>query len=71
MRRASGVAAAVLGHPAMGIVWLADKVGAFGVALAAGYFLLAGSFTRPVAVKKGDTIHVDYGPLGAIGVLFG
>jgi len=67
----SGVAAAVLGHPAMGIVWLANKVGAFGVELAAGHFLLAGSFTRPVAVKKGDTIHVDYGPLGAIGVHFG
>jgi len=46
-------------------------LGAFGVALEAGHFLLAGSFTRPVAVKQGDTIHVDYGPLGAIGVHFG
>jgi len=44
---------------------------AFGVELAAGHFLLAGSFTRPIAVKQGDTIHVDYGPLGSIGVHFG
>lgn len=66
----SGVAAAVLGHPAMGIVWLANKLAAFGVALEAGHFVLAGSFTRPVAVKQGDTVHVDYGPLGSISAHF-
>jgi 2-oxo-hept-3-ene-1,7-dioate hydratase len=67
----TGVAAGVLGHPAMGIVWLANKLAAFGVGLEKGHFLLAGSFTRPVAVKKGDTINVDYGPLGGIAVHFG
>lgn len=54
----------------MGIVWLANNLAAFGVGLEAGHFLLAGSFTRPVAVKAGDTVHVDYGPLGSIGVHF-
>lgn len=67
----TGVAAGVLGHPAMGIVWLANKLAAFGVGLQAGQFLLSGSFTRPVAVKKGDTIHAEYGELGSIGVHFG
>lgn len=66
----TGVAAGVLGHPAMGIVWLANKLAAFGVGLEAGHFFLAGSFTRPVGVKKGDTINVDYGPLGGIAVHF-
>ena len=66
----SGVSAAVLGHPAMGIVWLANKLGAYGTALEAGHILLAGSFTRTVAVAKGDTIHADYGPLGSISVHF-
>ena len=66
----SGVAAAVLGHPAMGIVWLANKLAAYGVALEAGHFLLAGSFTRPVAVKSDDTVHVDYGPLGSVAARF-
>src|SRR3569833_1066419 len=66
----SGVSAAVLGHPAMGIAWLANKVGPFGTALEAGHVLLAGSFTRTVAVAKGDTIHADYGPLGSISVHF-
>jgi len=67
----SGVAAAVLGHPAMGIVWLANRLAAFGVALEPGHFVLAGSFTRPVAVKQGDTVHVDYGKLGSIAAHFG
>lgn len=67
----TGVAAGVLGHPAMGIVWLANKLAAFDVGLEAGHFLLAGSFTRPVAVAKGDTINVDYGRLGSIAVHFG
>ncbi|UHL65090.1 2-oxo-hepta-3-ene-1,7-dioic acid hydratase [Paralcaligenes sp. KSB-10] len=66
----SGVSAAVLGHPAMGIVWLANKLGAYGTTLEAGHILLAGSFTRTVAVAKGDTIHADYGPLGSISVHF-
>jgi 2-oxo-hept-3-ene-1,7-dioate hydratase len=64
----TGIAAGVLGHPAMGIVWLANKLGAFGIALEAGHFFLAGSFTRTVAIAKGDTIHADYGPLGGISI---
>lgn len=67
----SGVSAAVLGHPALGIAWLANKVGPHGVTLEPGHFLLAGSFTRPVPVAKGDSIHVEFGALGSIAVQFG
>jgi 2-oxo-hept-3-ene-1,7-dioate hydratase len=66
----TGVSAGVLGHPANGIAWLANKVGAFGTTLEAGHFLLAGSFTRTVPVAKGDTIHADFGPLGGVSVHF-
>jgi 2-oxo-hept-3-ene-1,7-dioate hydratase len=66
----SGVSAAVLGHPALGVAWLANKVGRFGTVLDAGQVVLAGSFTRPVAVAKGDVVHADYGPLGSIAVSF-
>ena len=62
----SGVSAAVLGHPAMGIVWLANKLAAHDTGLEAGHIVLAGSFTRTVAVARGDTLHADYGPLGTI-----
>jgi len=62
----SGVAAAVMNHPAKGIVWLVNKLSRFGVGLEAGEFMLAGSFTRPLDIVQGDTFHVDYGPLGSI-----
>jgi 2-oxo-hept-3-ene-1,7-dioate hydratase len=62
----SGVAAAVLNHPANGVAWLANKLAPHGVALEAGLVILAGSFTRAVWARPGDTFHVDYGPLGAI-----
>jgi 2-oxo-hept-3-ene-1,7-dioate hydratase len=62
----SGVAAAVLNHPAKGVAWLAKKYAPHGIALEPGQIILAGSFTRPVKIKAGDTYHADYGPLGSI-----
>ncbi len=66
----SGVAAAVLNHPANGVAWLANKLAPHGVDLKAGQIILAGSFTRPVWAKAGDTFHADYGPMGSISVQF-
>src|SRR6202162_5353331 len=66
----TGLAAGVLGHPAMGVAWLANKLSEHGVTLAAGHLVLAGSFTRVVWAKRGDTIHGDFGQLGAVAVQF-
>jgi 2-oxo-hept-3-ene-1,7-dioate hydratase len=66
----TGVAAGVLGHPALGVAWLANKLGQHGVTLEPGHLILAGSFTRVVFAKKGDTLHADFGPLGGIAVQF-
>ncbi len=62
----TGLAAAVLDHPANGIRWLARRFAPHGVALEPGQILLSGSFTAPIAVHPGDTIRADYGPLGEI-----
>lgn len=62
----SGVAAAVLDHPARGVAWLANRLAGHGEALEAGEFILAGSFTKPMWVHPGDTVHADYGDLGAV-----
>lgn len=62
----SGVAAAVLNHPAMGVVWLANKLAEHGDGLQAGELILAGSFTRPMWVEQGDTVTCDYGELGTL-----
>ena len=66
----TGVAAGVLNHPGNGIAWLARKFAPHGVALEAGQVILAGSFTRPVAARPGDTFHADYGPMGSISCRF-
>jgi 2-oxo-hept-3-ene-1,7-dioate hydratase len=66
----TGLAAGVLGHPANGVVWLANKLAEHGVGLEAGHIVLAGSFTRVVFAKKGDTMHGDFGQLGAVAVQF-
>lgn len=67
----TGVAAGVLNHPANGVAWLANKLHPYGVTLRAGQVILAGSFTRPVDARPGDTFHADYGPLGGVAFRFG
>ncbi|MDN4589486.1 2-oxo-hepta-3-ene-1,7-dioic acid hydratase [Xenophilus aerolatus] len=60
----TGLAAGVQGHPAVGVAWLARKLAPWGEALLPGQVVLAGSFTRPVAAKRGDVFDADYGRLG-------
>ena len=66
----SGVAAAVLNHPATGVAWLANKLAPWGEYLEKGEVVLGGSFTRPTFAAAGDTFHADYGPLGCIAFRF-
>ncbi|MCW2897797.1 MAG: hpaH [Streptosporangiaceae bacterium] len=66
----SGVAAAVLNHPANGVAWLANRLAPHGDGLEAGQVVLAGSFTRPVHAEDGDVFLADFGPLGTLGVRF-
>jgi 2-oxo-hept-3-ene-1,7-dioate hydratase len=56
----TGVAAGVLGHPALGVAWLAGKLARHGGGLAAGELVLAGSFTRPMWVRRGDLVRAEY-----------
>ena len=66
----TGVAAGVLNHPCNGIIWLARRFAPHGIALEPGQIILAGSFTRPVICRPGDTIHVDYGAMGSVSCYF-
>ena len=66
----TGLAAAVLDHPANGICWIAKRFAPHDIALEPGQILLSGSFTAPVKVKAGDIITAEYGPLGDISVKF-
>ncbi|MEP7222877.1 MAG: 2-oxo-hept-4-ene-1,7-dioate hydratase [Novosphingobium sp.] len=66
----SGVSAAVLGHPAIGIAWLANKLAPHGIQLEPGQIILCGSFTAPLGGVRGDNFIVDYGALGTISTRF-
>jgi 2-oxo-hept-3-ene-1,7-dioate hydratase len=59
-----------MGHPASGVAWLVNKLHAVGSKLERGQIVLAGSFTRPIDISKGDVVQADFGALGAIGVSF-
>jgi len=66
----TGLAAGVLGHPATGVAWLANKIAPHDESLRAGDVVLAGSFTRPTPAVQGDSFHADYGPLGSVSFRF-
>jgi 2-oxo-hept-3-ene-1,7-dioate hydratase len=52
------------------VAWLANRLGTLGTAMEPGHIVLAGSFTRVVFPKKGDTLHADFGQLGGISVQY-
>jgi len=66
----TGIAAGVLGHPALAVAWLANKLAEFDKCLEPGNMVLSGSFTRPVWADAGDTLYADFGALGTVAVSF-
>lgn len=66
----TGLGAGVLDHPAMGIVWLANRLHKYGGQIAAGEVVLSGSFVRPVEARHGDGIVADFGQFGTITLSF-
>ncbi len=66
----TGLAAAVLDHPAHGICWIAKRFAPHGIALEPGQVLLSGSFTAPIKVQAGDVVTAEYGDLGDLSVKF-
>ena len=62
----TGLGAGVLDDPAMGVVWLANRLQDIGIPLVAGETILAGSFTRPINCRSGDAFWVDFGYLGTL-----
>ena len=63
-----GSGAAVLGHPAKAVAWLANALAGHGVTLEAGHVLMPGSLTAAVPFAQGDHVVADFGPLGTVEV---
>jgi 2-keto-4-pentenoate hydratase len=63
-----GAGAAVLGHPAKAVAWLANALSGHGVSLQAGHVVMPGSLTAAVPLTAGDHVVADFGPLGTVEV---
>ena len=66
----TGAGAAALGHPANAVAWLANAIGAYGVALEAGEVVMPGAVSAAVDVAKGDHIRVSFDGLGTVSARF-
>ncbi len=60
--------AAVMGHPAASVAWLADQLAAEGETLKAGQLVFSGGVTAPVPVVAGGSVTFEFDGLGTIEV---
>ena len=65
-----GVGAAVLGHPAEPVAWLANKLAEFGQTLAGGSIIIPGALCRAIDVAAGDLFVARFDHLGAVSMRF-
>jgi 2-oxopent-4-enoate/cis-2-oxohex-4-enoate hydratase len=66
----SGTGAAVQGHPAEAVAWLANTLGAFGIPLRAGEVILSGALAALVPAAAGDRFKLEIGGLGGCSISF-
>lgn len=60
--------AAVMGHPAASVAWLANQLAVEGETLRAGQIVFSGGVTAPVPVVAGRSVTFEFDGLGAIEV---
>ena len=67
---ATAAGAAVLGHPANAVVWLANKLAGYGQFLKAGDIIMSGSLTAACPVAAGDNVRAVFDRIGAVSARF-
>lgn len=66
----SGSGAAVLGHPAEAVAWLANTLATFGNALAPGHLILPGAMTSAPFLSAGQQVEAVFSTLGPVTATF-
>jgi 2-keto-4-pentenoate hydratase len=66
----TGAGAAVLGHPARCVAWLANRLGSLGGGLRRGDVVLPGALHRMVPVRPGDVFQARFAHLGTVTAQF-
>lgn len=67
---ASGVGAAVQGHPATAVAWLANTLGAYGIPFLAGEIILSGSLAPLLPAVPGDRFEMEISGIGRASIEF-
>ncbi len=67
---ATAAGAAVLGHPANAVAWLANKLAQYDISLKAGEIIMSGSFAAACPVAAGDCIQATFDRIGAVTAKF-
>jgi 2-keto-4-pentenoate hydratase len=65
---ARGRGEAVGGDPLNSVIWLARKLGEYGLSLRAGDLIMTGSFTRQFPLVPGDRVRAEFDGLGTVEV---
>jgi 2-keto-4-pentenoate hydratase len=68
LRTAAG--AAVLGHPAQAVAWLANKLSEYGIIMRKGEVVLSGALAAAEPFQAGDFFRADFGTLGDVKIKF-
>jgi 2-keto-4-pentenoate hydratase len=66
----TGAGGAVLGSPVNALVWLANTLGARGVALEAGHVILPGAVCAAIPFARGDTVSATFDRIGSVSITF-
>ncbi len=66
----TGSGSNVLGDPRVALAWIANELSRLGTGLRVGEVVTTGTCVVPVAVKAGDTVVADFGPIGRAEVAF-
>ena len=67
---ASGIGAAVQGHPATAVAWLANTLGRFGIPFLAGEVILSGSLAPLLPITPGDRFEMSLSGIGEASISF-
>jgi 2-oxopent-4-enoate/cis-2-oxohex-4-enoate hydratase len=67
---ASGLGAAVQGHPANAVAWLANTLGQYGIPFLKGELILSGSLAPLLPARAGDRFHMTLAGLGEASIGF-
>lgn len=66
----TGTGAAVMGHPARAIAWLANKLAQSGKSIKAGEIVLSGALAQAVTIAENDHVSVSFDGIGSVSASF-